>query len=111
MKSKKGVMNQVIGVFILVLVVSILAGMTFLFSAQLKAQVLANAAAGSATNIAGGINSTAYQAVNDTETAGMSIIDYLPLLFLALIFGAVLVVVLRVILPYINMGNQMNVGF
>lgn len=103
MKSKKGVMNQVIGVFILVLVISVLAGMTFLFTAQLKTQVAATATGGTASN--------AYQAVNDTETAGAGIIDYLPLLFLALIFGAVLVVVLRVILPYINLGNTMNVGF
>jgi FlaG/FlaF family flagellin (archaellin) len=37
--SKKNAMNEVIGVFILVLVISILAGMTFLFVAGLKTQM------------------------------------------------------------------------
>ena len=100
---KKSVMNQVIGVFILVLVVSVIAGMTFLFTAQLKDQVESTST--------GGINSTAYRAVNDTESAGATIVDYLPLLFLAIIFGAILVVVLKVLLPFINLGGQMNMGF
>lgn len=103
MKNKKGVMNQVIGVFILVLVISVIAGMTFLFTAQLKTQVESTGTEGT--------NSTAYQAVNDTETAGATIVDYLPLLFLAIIFGVILIVVLKVLLPYINLGNQMNMGF
>ena len=101
MEFKKGVMNQVIGVFILVLVISVLAGMTFLFVAQLKTQV---------QNASGGTGTTAYLAVNATEAAGYTIVSYLPLLFLAIIFGAILLVVLKVILPYINLGSSMNMG-
>ena len=97
---KKGVMSEIIGVFILVLVVSVLAGMTFMFVGQLKTQV-------SATS---GATSTAYTAVNATEAAGATIVNYLPLLFLAIIFGAILSVVLKIILPYINLGNQVG-GF
>jgi FlaG/FlaF family flagellin (archaellin) len=97
---KKGVMGEVIGVFILVLVISVLAGMTFLFTSQLKTQVSSTA----------GATSTAYLAVNSTEAAGATLINYLPLLFLAIIFGAILAVVLKIILPYINLGNSMG-GF
>jgi len=97
---KKGVMSEIIGVFILVLVISVLAGMTFLFTASLKSQVITTA----------GADSTATKAVNDTENAGATIINYLPLLFLAIIFGAILAVVLKIILPYINLGNQVS-GF
>jgi len=97
---KKGVMSEVIGVFILVLVVSVLAGMTFMFVGQLKTQVIATA----------GQDTTAHKAVNSTEAAGATIINYLPLLFLAIIFGAILAVVLKIILPYINLGNQVG-GF
>jgi len=100
MKSKKGVMNDVIGVFILVLIISVLAGMTFLFVSQLKAQVLSSATGGAA--------STAYLAVNSTEAAGATIVSYLPLLFLAIIFGAILAVVLKIILPYINLGSSVG---
>jgi len=99
--GKKGVMNEVIGAFILLLVVSIIAGMTFLFLSTMKDKISETAT--------DGVNSTAYQAVNDTEDAGTTIIDFLPILFLAIIFGAILVVVLRVILPFINLGQ--NVGF
>jgi len=102
---KKGVMSEIIGVFILVLVISVLAGMTFLFTASLKSQVLTTVGAAN-----GGANSTAYKAVNDTEASGATIINYLPLLFLAIIFGAILAVVLKIILPYINLGNQVS-GF
>jgi len=176
MKLKKGVMGEIIGVFVLILVISVLAGMTFLFTSQLKTQSkikLADTA--HATNEAGFINSsgytllnasledfsptitsitnttsgeviptgnytltgstitnatatnflsasinvtyrytgnygTAYAAVNKTEIAGATIINYLPLLFLAIIFGAILAVVLKIILPYINLGNQVS-GF
>jgi ABC-type multidrug transport system permease subunit len=94
-------MSEVIGVFILVLVVSVLAGMTFLFVSQLKTQVYSTT-----SDYAG----SAYQAVNKTEAAGATIINYLPLLFLAIIFGAILSVVLKIILPYINLGNQVG-GF
>jgi NADH:ubiquinone oxidoreductase subunit 3 (subunit A) len=97
---KKGVMSEIIGVFILILVISVLAGMTFLFTSALKTQV---------TNTAG-INSTAYNAVNSTEAAGATVVNYLPLLFLAIIFGAILAVVLKIILPYINLGNSVQ-GF
>lgn len=99
---KKGVMSEIIGVFILILVVSVLAGMTFLFTNQLKEQVRT-----SSNELT---NSTAYRAVNATETAGASVTNYLPLLFLAIIFGAILSVVLKIILPYINLGNQVG-GF
>ena len=95
-KGKKGVMNEVIGAFILLLVVSIIAGMTFLFLSTMKEKIL--------TGITD--NKTAYDAINDTEEAGTTIIDFLPILFLAIIFGAILTVVLRVILPFINLGQQ-----
>jgi hypothetical protein len=100
--TKKSIMGPVISVFVMVLVISILAGLTFLFVSQLKTQVEATAD--------GGENSTAYQAVNDTEAAGATVVGYLPLIFLALIFGAILTLVLKIILPYINLGNQMG-GF
>jgi hypothetical protein len=103
---KKGVMSEVIGVFILVLVVSVLAGMTFLFVSQLKTQVASTISSDTSTYQ----NSTAWKAVNQTEAAGATIINYLPLLFLAIIFGAILAVVLKIILPYINLGTQVG-GF
>ena len=102
LKAKKGVMGEIIQVFVLVLVIAILAGLTFLFTAQMKAQVLT--ISGSNTN------ATAYQAVNQTEAAGYTVITFLPLVFLALIFGAILMVVLKVILPYINLGKSVG-GF
>ena len=95
-------MGPVISVFVLVLIISILAGLTFLFVAQLKDQVKSTTTDGE--------NSTAYQAVNDTEAAGATIIGYLPLIFLAIIFGAILTLVLKIILPYINLGQNMG-GF
>ena len=100
--SKKGVMGPVISVFVMVLVISILAGLTFLFVAQLKGQV--------ETTATGGVNSTAYKSVNATEAAGATVVNYLPLIFLAVIFGALLTLVLRIILPYINLGQTMG-GF
>jgi len=102
LQSKKSVMGQIISVFILVLVISILAGLTFLFVGQLKTQV---------ENTSGGTTSVAYQAVNDTETAGATVIGYLPLIFLALIFGAILTLVLKIILPFINLGQSIGGGF
>ena len=101
--KKKGVMTQIINIFILVLVISVLSGMTFLFVATLKEEVR--------TTATGGNKSMAYKAVNTTEAAGYNVTKYLSLLFLALIFGAVLIVVLRVILPYINLGQQIGGGF
>lgn len=53
---------------------------------------------------------TAYNAINDTEAAGATVVDYLALIFLAIIFGAVLTLVLKIILPYINLGKSVN-GF
>lgn len=100
--QKKGIMGPVISVFVMVLIVSILAGLTFLFVAQLKAQVELTAT--------GGNNSTAYKAVNTTEAAGATVVSYLSLIFLAVIFGAILTLVLRIILPYINLGQQVG-GF
>ena len=99
MKNKHGIMNQVISVFVLMLVISILAGLSFLFIANLKTQV---------QTASGGTGTTAYLAVNSTEAAGYGIVAYLPLIFLALIFGALLTLVLKVILPYINLGQSMN---
>jgi hypothetical protein len=97
LKSKGGVMGQIVGTFILVLIIAVVVGMTFLFVAQLKTQVL---------NTAGqDVNSTAYKAINTTEAAGATLVSYLPMVFLALIFGVILVVVLRVVLPYINIGG------
>ncbi len=177
MKNKKSVMGPVISVFVMVLVVSILAGLTFLFVSSLKTEVTDTTANTLAeirnesgawvnlttytvdqsnaigfrgfsnvvvTNISGvvinsgnyttGTNSivgngkinwsssnisysytyvgdpTAYNAVNDTEAAGSTVISYLSLIFLALIFGAILTLVLRIILPYINLGQSMG-GF
>jgi len=57
--KKKSIMGPVISVFVMVLVISILAGLTFLFVSQLKTQVENTAEDGE--------NSTAYQAVNDTD--------------------------------------------
>lgn len=100
-RQKKGVLGPVISVFVMVLVISILAGLTFLFVSQLKSEV---------ANTSGSEQSTAYQAVNDTENAGATVVNYLSLIFLAVIFGAILTLVLRIILPYINLGQSMG-GF
>lgn len=95
-------MGPIISVFVMVLVISILAGLTFLFIAQLKSNVL---------NTSGvTVNSTSYQAINSTEAAGYTIVGYLPLIFLAVIFGALLTLVLKIILPYINLGQSVG-GF
>jgi FlaG/FlaF family flagellin (archaellin) len=101
LKQKKGVIGPVISVFVMVLIISILAGLTFLFVSQLKEEVY---------NTSGDYESTAYQAVNDTEAAGATVVNYLSLIFLAVIFGAILTLVLRIILPYINLGQNLG-GF
>jgi hypothetical protein len=184
--NKKSIMGPVISVFVLVLVVSILAGLTFLFVANLKAQSVGSSYShvtvinesvtfddqntiqslaastklevvcgaitsvtnqtttgavltvanvtrtgctvlnASALNAAGwggngtvyvsygydyvGAGVSAYNAVNGTEAAGYTLVGYLPLIFLAIIFGAILTLVLKVILPYINLGQNMG-GF
>ena len=176
--EKKGIMGPIISVFVMVLVISILAGLTFLFVAQLKTQIVDTtliaatitnetgayinqtgytlvgasglqartfaitavwnnttdlligsgnytvSAAGILTNItetnwaAVNVSYTynyisdtgAYTALNTTEAAGSSIVNYLALIFLAIIFGAILTIVLRIILPYINLGQSMD-GF
>ena len=102
-KNKKGVMDQLISVGIMILVISVLFGLTFLFTAELKEQIEETASDTTA--------STAYQAVNDTEQAGATVVDYLPLVFISLIFGAILSIVLRIILPYVNLGRTMGGGF
>ena len=99
--EKKSIIGPIISVFVMVLVVSILAGLTFLFVAQLKTNVL---------EVSGATTTVAYQAVNDTEAAGADVVDYLSLIFLAVIFGAILTLVMRIILPYINLGQSMG-GF
>jgi hypothetical protein len=179
--NKKGILGPVISVFVMVLVISILAGLTFLFVAQLKAQsiststqssftvlnetgaflntsngngydlgrrndigfnspsiiLLINASgyainAGNFTVVNGELQNTtlplgswtnslnvsytynavsnpnAYISINGTEAAGASTVSYLPLIFIALIFGAILSLVLRIILPYINLGQQVG---
>lgn len=185
---KKGVMGPVISVFVLVLVVSILAGVTFLFVAQLKTQSVENSRNSqvsvinesvtiSATNVAQSLSAStkanvlcnpityianqtttgaslalgnltqtqcsvintsmmnaagtgnnrtvyvsytylytdanqanAYSSINATESAGYTLVGYLPLIFLAIIFGAILTLVLKVILPYVNLGQSVG-GF
>lgn len=185
--QKKSVMGEIISVFVMVLVVAILASLTFLFVAALKtqsvsvslnantsvtnesvtfdvlntAQTLAsyttrtNANCGALTYIANQsttgvslalgnvtqtgcnvINTTAmnaagtgnngtvyvsysvlytdpnlpsaYGATNGTESAGYTVVGYLPLIFLAIIFGAILTLVLKIILPFINLGKQVG---
>ena len=100
-RAKKSTMGQVISIFITVLLVSVIAGMTFLFVGSLKDE---------AENIAGA-DSNAYIAINTTEAAGMTVTNFLSILFLALIFSAILTVVLRIVLPFINVGNQLGGGF
>jgi len=186
--QKKSIMGPVISVFVLVLIVSILAGLTFLFVANLKDTSLDQASRTSisiinetvqfdsidtvqtlgaatlfevicsttptgiqngttegavtlvgnvtltssctivnATTLAShmsngtvfvsydytyvaGDDANAYNAINETEAAGAGIVGYLPLIFLAIIFGAILTLVLKIILPYINLGQNMD-GF
>ena len=183
MEYKKSVMSQVISVFVMILVISILAGLTFLFVSELKAEIQSGGqsqfsvseevavinetgqvvsvartqsstfdstaktfvvtglwnstksyAVGNVTISSSGeifnastihfedssvrinytyfsaIGSTAYKSINDTEAAGTTVINYLPLIFLALIFGVILTLVLKIILPYINLGQQVG-GF
>jgi hypothetical protein len=173
MKTKKSIMNTLVGIFIIILVVAIIIGITFLFTANLKTtvqtastesntvinetgfinqtgyQLLGNSngnilpsgyiitalynrssglpiAVNNATVSASGIvtnssaiiynnasisytyssvNPTGYNAVNSTEAAGATVVNYIPLIFLALIFGAILVIILKVILPYMNIGG------
>ena len=100
-KSKKSIMGPIISVFVLILIISILSGLTFLFVAQLKSQV---------QTTSGGTGTTSYLAVNATEAAGYTVVGYLPLIFLAIIFGALLTLVLKIILPYINLGQSVG-GF
>lgn len=177
--EKKGVIGPVISVFVMVLIISILSALTFLFVAALKTNVTDASATTSATvtnetgayinetgyslarngvlgfrspsitsvynssnativlsgnytvsstgvltnastTVWSGVNitytytyisePTAYEALNETEAAGTTVVGYLPLIFLAIIFGAILTLVLRIILPYINLGSQMG-GF
>jgi len=173
MEKKKSIMGPIISVFVMVLVISILAGLTFLFVTELKDTSVDVASLTSITvvNETSWINSTTYtlSTVNDLgfvnpvivyaanstddeiitsgnytlssagvlsnasavewgaveitytyskikdensyENAGAMVVDYLPLIFLALIFGAILTLVLRIIIPYINLGKNMGEGF
>lgn len=175
--EKKAVIGPIVSVFVMILVISILAGLTFLFVASLKNQVITNvgvstteanesgnittnglrlakfgegisgisvvtaingsdgvvipagnyslsSTTGILTNTTGdnwdtanitytyldANSQTSYQAVNGTELAGTMVVNYLSLIFLAVIFGAILTLVLRIILPYINLGQNMG-GF
>ena len=183
--QKKSIMGPIISVFVLVLIVSILAGLTFLFVASLKdtslevsertaltvlIEEISAADLWAGVSVAGtsyldannfvltgvlnatddtdllttnatltssglitnataltdeyedgfkvnytlsyiaGDDSNSYLAINETENAGAGIVGYLPLIFLAIIFGAILTLVLRIILPYINLGQNMG-GF
>lgn len=193
--QKKSVMGEIISVFVMVLVVSILAGLSFLFVSALKTQAIVTADkttvtvlnesvtfdalntpkllsastkvgvycnpltlnVTNATNVGVPIlvgnytqnsatncqllnatkilgfqgsnvwnasntqfvsytytyvadNNTGYGAINATESAGYTVVGYLPLIFLAVIFGAILVLVLKIILPFINLGKQVG-GF
>ena len=98
-------MGPIISVFVMILIISILSGLTFLFVSQLKNQVSSQIPVGYAAS-----NYTAYLAVNATEAAGYTVVGYLPLIFLAVIFGALLTLVLKIILPYINLGQSVG-GF
>ena len=180
-RKKKSVMGPVISVFVMVLVIAILAGLTFLFTSELKDTSLdvSGKTSVAITNETGGyINSTgytlsnstalgfsspsitavvnrtdnstlatnlyevssvglvtnatavvidvdpigisytynriadsnAYVSINDTESAGATVVGYLPLIFLSLIFGAILTIVLKIILPYISLGERYS-GF
>ena len=102
-KRGEGYFGKIIGIFVLVLVLSALLGMTFLFTSGMKDTISDTADEGE--------NSTAWQAVNDTEKAGADVVGYLPLLFLALIFSAVLVVILKIIIPVLNSGQLTGSGF
>jgi hypothetical protein len=104
MKQKKGIMNQIVSIFVLVLVISVLSGLTFLFGSQLLTQV-SNVVS---TDASTARNSTAYQAVNQTMVAGYAVVGYLGLIFMVLIFSALLALVLRMIIPYMNLGQGMT---
>ena len=178
-EQKKSIIGPVISVFVMVLVIAILSGLTFLFLASLATQtynvapladstrvvnetitpstegtalsvaglrdcaatveVITNSTAASShavinsgnytvtgctlANVTGTYNtvdwnvtysyvyrpiSTAESSVNSTSNAGYQTINYLPLIFLAVIFGALLTLVLKIILPYVNLGQSMN---
>jgi len=185
--NKKSVMGPIISVFVLVLIVSLLAGLTFVFVSSLKTTAVEtsqrtsetmlndtitfddqntvqslsvadyfdvdcetpfyvanqtstgneltignftisgctilnatalNAAIGNGTVLVSynydyiaSEDLNAYTSINDTEAAGAGLVGYLPLIFLALIFGAILALVLKIILPYINLGQSIGGGF
>ncbi len=48
---------------------------------------------------------TAYKAINDTEAAGMTVVTYLPLIILALIFSALIYLVFRMVVPFMSLGG------
>ena len=98
--QKKAAMGQIVGIFITILVVSVVAAMTFLFVGALKTEI----------GNTQGTSSAAWNATNTTEAAGLTVVGFLSILFLAMIFSAILTVVMRFVLPFMNMGGAMG-GF
>jgi hypothetical protein len=49
---------------------------------------------------------SAYNSIGVIENSGMTLVNYLPLVFLAIVFGAILFVVLKVIIPYLNLDKE-----
>ena len=101
-KPKKGIINQTISIFILVLMVVVISGFTYWFIAEFKDTI--------ATTATGGNQSTAWQAVNDTEAASLNIIDLLPFIFMALGFVIIIGVLIRILVPIMNLGNSFGGG-
>lgn len=82
-----GTMNIITGIFGGVLVLSVIVGLIFLFTANIKTQVGQTA----------GNTSLAYTSVERMEQAGSDIVSYVPLVFLALIFSGILYIVFKVV--------------
>lgn len=101
-RGKKGMVGQVASIFVMLLIISVLSGLTFLFVGSMKDQIK--------TTDSDGENGSAYKAVEKVEDAGSQTINYLGILFLAIIFGVILTVVLRVVIPYLNLGQRLD-GF
>jgi len=49
---------------------------------------------------------TAYHAINDTEAASLNIIDLLPFIFMALGFVIIIGVLIRILVPIMNLGQS-----
>ena len=176
-KSRKGIINQTISIFILVLMVVVISGFTYWFISSFKGTlatvdeqtgtvvnesvhinstgnmlahatdlgfahpvitaasnntdstgitVLGNITVSSTGNVTnasalswndalisytyGYTGGTAYGAVNDTETASLNIIDLLPFIFMALGFVIIIGVLIRILVPIMNLGNSFGGG-